>query len=83
MSVNQEEVSALTIALNLENRKIDQLIAQTESRRIVTLREVECRRNTLAQRLRDVTTEIQQEVVIEAAAVERRREHEPVETTQN
>jgi hypothetical protein len=58
--LNQESIAAQTLAVKLDTfSQIDRMIMQTESRRNAILREVDRRREALAQRLREATATIE------------------------
>ena len=56
----EEDIAAQTLADNCDTfEKIDRLIMQTETRRHVVLREIDRRRDALARRLREVSTQVE------------------------
>jgi hypothetical protein len=60
--LDEEDIAAQTLALGRDTfETIDRMIMQTEARRHVVLREIDRRRDAVARRLRDVSSEVENE----------------------
>jgi hypothetical protein len=60
--LDKEAIAAQTLAAELDTfEKIDRMIMRTEARRHVVLREIDRRRDAVARRLRDVSSEVENE----------------------